>query len=71
MASRDRVRGRRWLGDAFTIPASDLLTRLLKDLPALRLTFECLGHHFAKLAQSGAAALATGTRRRIDNPLSR
>ena len=57
-AARDRMRGRRRLGDALAVAAGELLAHPLDDLPASRLAFERLRHHLAELAQPGAAALA-------------
>jgi hypothetical protein len=61
--------GRR-LGDRLAIPARELLAHVLYDLPAPRFAFQHL-RHFAELTKADAAAFATCTRRRFDNPFDR
>ena len=68
--TRNRMRGRRRLGDGLAGPAGELLPHVLDHLPLARHDLQRLGHVLADLAQ-GAAAARTGRRRRIDNPLTR
>src|SRR5712664_3454896 len=69
--SRDRMRGRRRLGDRLAIPAGELFADVLDDLPAPRLAFQSFRHHLAELVQPLAAALATRARRGFDDPFDR
>src|SRR6202022_766977 len=69
-ATRDWMRRRRRLGDAFAIPARKLLAHVLNDLPAPRLAFERFRHSLRELAQVRAAAFAAGARRWIDDALA-
>ena len=38
--ARDRMRGRRRLGDPFTVPARELFAHVLDDFPTARFAFE-------------------------------
>jgi hypothetical protein len=70
-ATRDRMGGRWRFRDGLTVPAGELLTDVLDDLPAPRLAFKGLRYHLAKLVKPLAAAFAAGTWRRLDNALHR
>ena len=70
-ASRDRMRGRRRLGDRLAVPAGELFADVLDDLPAPRLAFQGLRYHLAKLVQPLTAALAAGARRGFDDTFDR
>jgi hypothetical protein len=70
-ASRDRMRGRRRLGDCLAIPAGELFADMLDNLPAPRLAFQRLRDHLAELVQPLAAALATCARRGFDDAFDR
>ena len=70
-AARDRMRGRRGLGDRFAVPTRELLAHMLDDLPAARLAFERFGDDLAELAQAKAAAFAANAGRWLDNALDR
>ena len=50
-AARDRMRGRRRLGDRLAVAAGELFAHMLDDLPAPRIAFQRLGHDLAELAQ--------------------
>ena len=69
-SARDRMRGRRRLGDRLAGPAGELLAHVLDHLPLARHHLQRLGHVLAQLAQRAAAARA-GRRRRIDDALAR
>jgi len=70
-AARDRMRGRRGLGDRFAVPTRELLAHMLDDLPAARIAFERFRDDLAELAQAKTAASATSAGRRFDNALDR
>src|SRR5690606_9908820 len=53
------------------VPAGDLLTHRLDDLPAARNDFERLGDVFTDPAQAGAAASRASAGRRNDDALAR
>lgn len=61
----------RWLTDLLAVPAGDLLTHRLDDLPAARNDFERLGDVFTDPAQAGAAASRASAGRRNDDALAR
>ena len=69
--ARDRMRGRRRLGDRFAGPAGELLAHVLDHLPLPRNELQRLGHVLADLAQPAVAAAWAGRRRRIDDALAR
>ena len=56
--ARDRMRGRRRLGDRLAGPAGELLPHVLDHLPLARHQLQRLGHVLAELAQDAAAARA-------------
>ncbi|MCS3695191.1 hypothetical protein M2194_009285 [Bradyrhizobium elkanii] len=70
-ASRDRMGGRRRLGDRLAISAGELFADMLDNLPAPRLAFQGLRDHLAELVQPLAAALTTCARRGFDDALDR
>ena len=69
--ARDRVRGRRRLGDRLAGPAGELLAHVLDHLPLPRNELQRLGHVLADLAQPAVAAARAGRGRRIDDALAR
>ena len=70
-ATRDRMGGRRRLGNRLAVPAGELLTDVLDDLPAPRLAFKGLRYHLAKLVQPLTAAFTAGARRGFDDTFDR
>ena len=70
-AARDRMRGRRRLGDRLAGAAGELLAHVLDHLPLPRHELQRLGDVLAELAQRPAAAARAGRRRRIDDALAR
>ena len=68
--ARDRMRGRRRLGNLLAAPARVLLAHVLDDLPLPRHQLQGLGDVLAQLMQGTAAARA-GRRHRIDHALAR
>ena len=69
--ARDRMRGRRRLGDRLAGAAGELLAHVLDHLPLARNELQRLGHVLADLAQGAAAAARAGQGRRIDDALAR
>ena len=68
--ARDRMRGRRRLGDAFAGPAGELLAHVLDHFPPARDQLQRLRHILADLVQ-GPAAAGAGRRCRIDDAFAR
>jgi hypothetical protein len=57
-ATRDRMRGRRRLGDRLAIPAGELFADMLDNLPTPRLAFQGFRDDLAKLVQQQRSAEA-------------
>src|ERR1700680_3110507 len=69
--ARDRMRGRRRLGDRLAVSAGELFADMLDNLPAPRLAFKGLRYHLAKLVQPLPAPLAALARRGFDDTFDR
>ncbi len=69
--TRDRMGGRRRLGDRFAGPAGELLADVLDHLPLARNELQRLGHVLADLAQSAVTTAWADCRGRIDDALAR
>src|SRR5690606_3790755 len=69
-AAGDHMEGRRWLADLLAVPAGDLLTHRLDDLPAARDHLQRLGDVFPDPAQPGAPAGWAGAGRGNDHALA-
>ena len=70
-AARDRMEGRRRLGDRLARPAAELLAHKFGHQPLPRHHIERLGDVFADLRQLAAAAARTAGRRRVDDAPAR
>ena len=66
-----KPRGRRRLSDRLAIPAGELFSDMLDNLPAPRLAFQRFRDDLTKLVQPLTAALATRARHGFDNTFDR
>lgn len=71
MPARDRVKGRRRLAEALTIPTREFLAHDLLDEPFARNDFEGFGDGFADFGKLDAAAAGARGRRLKDDALAR
>ena len=70
-AASDHMERCRWLADLLAVPAGDLLTHRLDDLPAARNDFKRLGDVFTNPAQPSSAASRAGAGRGNDDAFAR